>query len=91
MRHGPKKNMNKSQRNSMKRQETTATDYEVAVQAARLWPNRKHEASSLLGLFCHFGIHRWRRLNLSRIMPTKNILHCFWCSKVKVDGVVYDV
>jgi len=25
------------------------------------------------------------------LAPEKNILHCFWCSKVKVDGVVYDV
>jgi hypothetical protein len=78
-------------RNPMKSQEGTARDYEVAVQAAKLWPNRKHEANSVLGLFCRLGIHRWRRLDLSKLMPTKNILHCFWCSKVKIDGVVYDV
>jgi hypothetical protein len=77
--------------NNMKNQEGTARHYEVAVQAAKLWPHRKHEASSLLGLFCHLGIHRWRRLDLTKLMPAKNILHCFWCSRVKVDGVVYDV
>lgn len=77
--------------NYMQSRVETACNYEVAVQAAKLWPNRKHEASSLLGLFCHLGIHRWRRIDLAKLMPTKNILHCFWCSKVKVDGVVYDV
>jgi hypothetical protein len=75
----------------MKSPKGTPHDYEVAVQAAKLWPNRKHEASSLFGLFCHLGIHRWRRLNLAKLMPNKDILHCFWCSRVKVDGVVYDV
>jgi hypothetical protein len=28
---------------------------------------------------------------LAMLVPGKDILHCFWCSKVKVDGVVYDV
>jgi len=75
----------------IKSPEKAANGYEFAVRAAKLWPNRKHEASSLLGLLCHLGLHRWRRLNLAHLMPNKNVLHCFWCSKVKVDGVVYDV
>lgn len=66
------------------------TDYELAVRAAKLWPNRKHEANALLGLFCRTGLHRWRRLDLSQLAQNKDILHCFWCSKVKVDGVVYE-
>ena len=69
----------------------TATDFEVAMRAKRLWPNREHEASSVLGLLCRIGLHRWRRLNLSPVLPDKNIAHCFWCSKVKVNGIVYDV
>lgn len=75
----------------MNTRRTAGSDYELAAQAAKLWPNRKHEASPLLGLLCYLNLHRWRRLELSKLMPGKNILHCFWCSKVKVDGVVYDI
>lgn len=74
----------------MKGAEKTLPDAELAVRAARLWPNREHEASSVLGLLCRVGLHRWRRLDLAALAPDKEIVHCFWCSKVKVDGVVYD-
>lgn len=65
-------------------------DYKLAVRAAKLWPNREHEANNVLGLLCRVGLHRWRRLDLSILMPDKEILR-FWCSKVKVDGVVYGI
>jgi hypothetical protein len=65
-------------------------DSELATRLARLWPHREHEASSVLGLLCRIGLHRWRRLDLVALAPGKDILYCFWCSKVKVDGVVYD-
>ncbi len=65
-------------------------DAELAVQVAKLWPHREHEASSVLGLFCRAGLHRWRRLDLATLAPGRNISHCFWCSKVKIDGIVYD-
>jgi hypothetical protein len=67
------------------------TDWEIAVRAKRLWPNREHEASSVTGLFCRLGWHRWRRLDLSDVFPGRDILHCYWCSNVKVNGTVYDV
>ena len=73
----------------MKSTDDAETDYELAVRAAKLWPNRKHEASSVLGLPCRVGLHRWRRLDLTTLMPGKDIHLCFWCSNVKVDGVVY--
>jgi len=63
---------------------------DLAVQVAKLWPHRKHESNSVLALLCRLGLHRWRRLDLSTLVPGKNILHCFWCSKVKVDGIIYD-
>ncbi len=66
------------------------SDYELASRAAKLWPNREHEASAALGLLCRIGLHHWKRLDLTELMPDKTIVHCFWCSKVKVDGVVYD-
>jgi hypothetical protein len=62
---------------------------EVAIRAAKLWPHREHEANSVLGLLCRIGLHRWRR-DLTAVMPCNHILHCFWCSKVKVDAIVYD-
>jgi hypothetical protein len=73
------------------RKDMNQADYEIAVRAARLWPNREHEASAVLALLCRIRIHRWRRLDLSELLPAKDISHCFWCSKVKVDGVVHDV
>ncbi|HMG34546.1 MAG TPA: hypothetical protein VKM94_11460 [Blastocatellia bacterium] len=66
------------------------SDRELAVRAAKLWPNRAHESSSIKGLLCLMGLHRWRRLDLTALAPNKDIVHCFWCSKVKVDGVIYD-
>jgi len=75
----------------MKRPAKAGHDFELAIRAARLWPNRKHEASAVFGLLCRCGLHRWRRLNLTDIMPSKNILHCFWCSQVMIDGIAYDV
>jgi len=70
--------------------DNAVSDAELAIRVARLWPNREHEASSALGLLCRVGLHRWRRLDLAALTPDKDIVHCFWCSKVKVDGVVYD-
>jgi len=67
-----------------------STDSELAVSLARLWPNREHEASAVCGLFCRAGIHYWRRLNLSEQAPGRNVRFCFWCSKIKIDGTVYE-
>lgn len=66
------------------------THRDVAIRVAKLWPHREHEANSVLGLLCRVGLHRWRRLDLSTFEPDKDILFCFWCSKVKIDGALYD-
>jgi hypothetical protein len=65
-------------------------DSELATQVAKLWPHREHKADIALGQFCRVGLHRWRRLDLATLVPGKDILHCFWCSKIKIDGAVYD-
>ena len=70
--------------------ENTLSGYELAIRVAKLWPHREHESASVLGLLCRVGLHRWRRLDLATLVPDKEILHCFWCSKVKVDGIAYD-
>jgi len=67
-----------------------ASDTELAAQAARLWPNREHESNALKALFCALGLHRWRSLNLAELFPGREVHHCFWCSKVRVDGVTYN-
>jgi hypothetical protein len=69
---------------------TELPDALLVAQAAKLWPNRKHEASAVAGLACRVGIHRWRRLDLTSLAPNKDISFCFWCSKVRIDGVIYD-
>jgi len=70
--------------------ENALPDAELAVRVAKLWPHREHESNSVLGLLCRLGMHRWRRLDLATLVPGKQIHHCFWCSKVKIDGVLYD-
>lgn len=75
----------------MKTSGKTADDFDLAIRARKLWPNREHEASAVFGLLCRCGLHRWRRLNLTGIMPDRKILHCYWCSRVMIDGIVYDV
>lgn len=70
--------------------EKAASDAELARKAAKLWPHREHESNILLSRFCRAGLHRWRRLNLATLHPGKDILHCFWCAKVKIDGQIYD-
>lgn len=67
-----------------------AADCDLAARVARLWPHREHEANILLSQCCRIGVHRWRKLDLSELLPGKEILHCFWCSKIKIDGVIYE-
>jgi hypothetical protein len=74
----------------MKSRKNASPDFELAFRVAKLWPHRQHEANSVLGLLCRIGVHRWRRLDLRTLEPDKDIVHCFWCSKVKIDGVVYN-
>jgi len=76
--------------NLMTSAENMPTDSGLATRVAKLWPHREHESNALSSLLCRFGLHRWRRLNLATVMPEKDILYCFWCSKVKIDGVIHD-
>ena len=75
----------------MEASDSALPDAELALRVAKLWPHREHEANILLGQLCRVGLHRWRRLNLATLVPDKNILHCFWCSKIKIDGIACDL
>jgi hypothetical protein len=67
------------------------SDAELAKSMAKLWPNSLHESSALKNLLCHLGLHRWAQLNVENLLPEKKeIRFCRWCSRVKVDGVIYD-
>jgi hypothetical protein len=61
----------------MKITETTLPNYELAIRAAKLWPNREHEANSVFGLLCYIGLHRWRRLDFVTLRPDEDIAPCF--------------
>ena len=65
-------------------------DEALAAQLAKLWPHREHESNAFKNLFCRFGLHRWRKLYLEELVPGRDVSFCFWCSKVKIDGVEYD-
>lgn len=67
-----------------------SSDAELATSLAKLWPNREHESNAIKGLCCRYGLHRWRQLNLEELIPDKEVSYCFWCSKVRIDGVIYD-
>ena len=73
------------------RSEDTASNTELAARVAKLWPHREHESGSVRGLLCRAGVHRWRRLDLSELVPGHDVAHCFWCSGVKIDGVIYGI
>ncbi len=72
------------------RSQDRSPDAELATRVAKLWPHREHEAHIMLGQFCHAGFHWWRQLDLSSLVPGKEVSYCFSCKKVKIDGVIYD-
>ena len=67
-----------------------STDAELATTLAKLWPNREHESNAINALCCRSGLHRWRQLNLEELVPDKQVHYCFWCSKIRIDGITYD-
>jgi len=67
------------------------SDAALAKSMAKLWPNRLHESGAFRSLPCHVGLHRWAQLHVENLLPEKKeIRFCRWCSKVKVNGVIYD-
>jgi hypothetical protein len=67
-----------------------ASGAELARSLAKLWPHREHESNALKGLCCRGGLHRWRKLDLSEVAPGRDVDYCFWCSKMRIDGRIYE-
>jgi hypothetical protein len=65
-------------------------DAELVRSLAKLWPHREHESNSIKNLSCSLGLHRWRQLDLGELYPEQEVRYCFWCPKIKVDGVIYN-
>jgi hypothetical protein len=59
--------------------------------ATKLWPHREHESNAVKSLFCCLNLHRWRELDLKELVPGREIRFCFWCSRVRIDGIVYEL
>ena len=68
----------------------SGADEALAASMAKLWPHREHESNAVKGMFCRLGLHRWRQLDLTELVPNREVSHCFWCSKVRIDGAIYD-
>ena len=64
-------------------------DSALVASLAKLWPHREHESNCFKNLFCCLGLHRWLQLNLSELYPRKEVLYCFWCSRIRIDGVIH--
>jgi len=65
-------------------------DAALATSLARLWPNREHESSAVTGMLCRMRIHFWRKLDLADLKLEKEVRFCFWCSKIRINGQIYD-
>jgi hypothetical protein len=65
-------------------------DQAFAISLAKLRPNREHESSAVTGLCCRVGLHRWRKLDLAELVPNREVRFYFWCSKIRIDRILYD-
>ena len=65
-------------------------DAALIASLAKLWTHREHESNAIKNLCFTVGMHRWRALDLSQLHPGKDVRYCFWCSKIEVDGVIYE-
>jgi hypothetical protein len=70
-------------------EDSRSGDVALVASLAKLWPHREHESSAVKNLCCCVGLHRWKQLDLSELYPGKEVRYCFWCAKIRVDGVVF--
>jgi len=59
---------------------------ELATQVARLWPHRECEAHFVLRRFCSVGSHWWRQVDLSELVPGRDIHFVSHAKRENRDG-----
>lgn len=75
----------------MKRNPTASRpDVELARSLAKLWPHREYESSAATGILCRIGLHHWSKLDVEDHAPNREVRFCFWCSKIRIDGSIYE-
>jgi hypothetical protein len=67
------------------------SDAALATSLKKWWPHREHESSSLKAFSCFCSLHRWRELKIEEFLPPgKEVQFCHWCSKIRINGVIYE-
>jgi hypothetical protein len=67
------------------------SDAALATSLKKWWPHREHESSSLKAFSCFCSIHRWRELKIQEFLPPgEEVRFCHWCSKIRINGVIYE-
>ncbi len=67
------------------------SDAVLATALKKLWPHREHESNCVKAFFCLCRIHRWRQLNIQQFVPQgKEVRFCHWCSKIRINGTIYE-
>jgi len=69
---------------------TQESDAALAAALAKLWPHREHESNAVLAVLCRAGFHLWRALHLESFAQGREVRYCFWCSKVRINGAIFD-
>jgi hypothetical protein len=64
-------------------------DAALARYLQHIWPHLAHEAGTLRGLCCLFGLHLWAQPDFSAVASRRTIHFCLGCSAVEIDGVRY--
>jgi len=68
----------------------SASDSDLARSLARLWPHRWHESSVWKNVLCFIGLHRWAKLDLTTLVPDRDVSFCRWCDRITIDGESVD-
>jgi hypothetical protein len=74
-------------------EEVSAPDSDAALATSlkKWWPHREHESSAMKAWCCRCGVHRWRALKIEKFLPpAKEVRFCYWCSKIRINGVIFE-
>jgi len=67
------------------------SDAALATSLKKWWPHREHESNSVKAFLCFCHMHRWRELKIQQFLPPgKEVQFCHWCSKIRINGSIYE-